>query len=504
MTASRAPAKPDRRRGSDGRFRCYKCPGELAVAAVREKCCRSCLQALVRKAFAAEFSGLRRRLAKDHEQESRARGGQASEGRQFQPEKDLPLFVALSGGDASLALLHVAVEQVQRRSRARLMQRQKHKGEESSVTDNEVSRRKEEEEADFGCCVALHVDMQRLFRRAHDQPAAAMPVTRPTQDPLPSSAVGSHSREKREACGAGGLRLPVAPSRSLPLRIQQAVAQHWPGVRCVLLHPSGFEFSVVEDQGSEHQSGGYMEVYRHSDGESLSQEQLQIIVQQEEELRQLLARAFTEDKTSTERLCRSITLRAVRTYFAPRLKTASSLREARPAFLCFGDSMSAAALAVLERVLYGEGRFLGTEASFLDDRHLPVFHLCRPLVELSKKELALFRQFEGLPVLPTQPYFLHEDSISAGGGETSLRNARPSVRWLLQEFLIDLLRDNAATLHNLISSCSKLEPTFTHWNQNETRRSHAPPRIRSGFSFEVVMNRDFCTQTSQKKQKGFS
>ncbi|KAL8275244.1 hypothetical protein Esti_000828 [Eimeria stiedai] len=453
MTACRAPAKPDRRRGPDGRFRCYKCPGELAVAS-----------ALVRRAFAADFSRLRRRLAEELEQQQKASGEPTCARRELNSEDD-QLFIALSGGDASLALLHVAVEQVQRRLRARLMQRQKHKREDSTLADHDVSRRKEEE-ADFGCCVALHVDMQRLFRRSADRLAVAWPVTYHTQAPPEGSAVSLHSSEKSEGYGVG-LRLPVAASQSLPLQIQQAVARQWPGVRCVLLHPSGFEFSVVEDHGAEQQSECFAEVYRHPDGENLSQEQLQTVVQQELELRQLLARTFTEDKTSTQRLFRSIMLRAVRMYFARRLRSASCFGEVRPAFVCIGDSMSAAALALLERVTYGEGRLLGTEASLLDDRHLPLFHLCRPLVDLSKKELALFRRFEGLAVLPTQPYLLHEDSISVGEGGTPARNARPSVRWLLQDFLIDLQRDNAATLHNLISSCSKLEPTFTQWRQNE-------------------------------------
>ncbi|KAL8451671.1 hypothetical protein Emed_001833 [Eimeria media] len=467
MTACRTPVKPDRSRGPDGRFRCYKCPAEIAVAAVREKCCRSCLQALVRRSFAAAFSGLRRRLAEDHEQQQqqKARGDAFCDERGGNAEED-PLFVALSGGDASLSLLHVAVEQVQRRQRARLMQRQKLNRKGSNIADHDVPTRREEE-ADFGCCVALHVDMQRLFSGTTDQRALVLPVTHRVQEPPASPAVDPHSTERRGGCGSG-LQLPVAASRSLPLQIQQAVDKQWPGVRCVLLHPSGFEFSVVEDHVTEQQSGGFVEVYRHPDGESFSQEQLENIVQQEEELRQLLARAFTEDKTSTERLCRSIMLRAIRMYFSRRSKIASCSREAPPAFLCFGDSMSAAALAVLERVTYGEGRLLGTEASLLDDRHLPLFHLCRPLVDLSKKELALFRHFEALAVLPTQPYHLHEDSISIRGEGTSLRNARPSVRWLLQDFLLDLQRDNAATLHNLISACSKLEPTFTRWRPDET------------------------------------
>ncbi|KAL8453721.1 hypothetical protein Emag_001704 [Eimeria magna] len=363
-----------------------------------------------------------------------------------------------------------------RRLRARRMQRQKHKREGSNLADHDFPSRKEEE-ADFGCCVALHVDMQRLFRGTTRQRAVASPATHRIQEPSGSPAVGPYPTERSGGCRPG-LQLPVAASQSLPLQIQHAVAKQWPGVRCVLLHPSGFEFTVVEDRVAEQQSGGFVEVFRHPDGESVSQEQLQTIMQQEEELRQLLARAFTEDKTSTERLCRSIMLRAVRLYFSRRLKSAGCSGEARPAFLCFGDSMSAAALAVLERVTYGEGRLLGTDASLLDDRHLPLFHLCRPLVDLWKKELALFRHFEALAVLPTQPYFLHEDSISLGAGEISARNTRPSVRWLLQDFLIDLQRDNAATLHNLISACSKLEPTFTQWKQNETRRSHAPLSIQ--------------------------
>ena len=105
-------------------------------------------------------------------------------------------------------------------------------------------------------------------------------------------------------------------------------------------------------------------------------------------------------------------------------------------------------------------------------RHLPLFHICRPLVELSKKELALFRLFEGLAAVPTQPYLLHEDLLFSPAG-APVRNPYPSVRWLLQEFIIGMEKDNSAVIHNLLSASRKLEPAFTGWSNDETRRPHA-------------------------------
>ena len=102
-------------------------------------------------------------------------------------------------------------------------------------------------------------------------------------------------------------------------------------------------------------------------------------------------------------------------------------------------------------------------------RHLPVFHLCRPLVELSKKELALFRVFECLPILPTRPFFFHEDLLPCPLG-APVRNPHPSVRLLLQDFLIELQRDKSATVHNLLSVCRKLEPAFSRWGKTDIRR----------------------------------
>lgn len=102
-------------------------------------------------------------------------------------------------------------------------------------------------------------------------------------------------------------------------------------------------------------------------------------------------------------------------------------------------------------------------------RHLPLFHLCRPLVELSKKELALFRLFENLSALPTQPFLLHSDQLFISSVPT-VRNQNPSVRWLLQDFLIEMQKDNSATVHNLLSASRKLDPAFVQWGDNDIRR----------------------------------
>lgn len=107
-------------------------------------------------------------------------------------------------------------------------------------------------------------------------------------------------------------------------------------------------------------------------------------------------------------------------------------------------------------------------------RQLPLFHLCRPLVMASKKELALFRVFEGLPVLPTQPFLFYRDILPflAEGNKTVsvFRSPCPSVRWLLQQFLFGLQKDNAAVIHNLLSASGKLELFFGGW-KSDTRKT---------------------------------
>lgn len=95
--------------------------------------------------------------------------------------------------------------------------------------------------------------------------------------------------------------------------------------------------------------------------------------------------------------------------------------------------------------------------------------MCRPLVELSKKELALFRLYEGIAALPTQPYLLHEDLLHSAEGN-SCRNSRPSVRWLLQDFLFGMQEDNSAAVRNLLSACEKLGAPFAGWTEDEQRR----------------------------------
>lgn len=61
-------------------------------------------------------------------------------------------------------------------------------------------------------------------------------------------------------------------------------------------------------------------------------------------------------------------LRALRQYFTQYRGSAAFSQGAFPAFLCVGDTASAAALGILERVSYGEGRLLGTESMPVDDR----------------------------------------------------------------------------------------------------------------------------------------
>lgn len=57
-------------------------------------------------------------------------------------------------------------------------------------------------------------------------------------------------------------------------------------------------------------------------------------------------------------------MRALRGYF----KRMQGLGCAYTPFLCTGETASAASLAVLERLSYGEGRCLGLETATIDNR----------------------------------------------------------------------------------------------------------------------------------------
>lgn len=303
MSALRTPCKPERRRGVDGRFRCYRCPGELAVAGVREKCCRNCLLLLVKKAFAAELACLRQKLAEHHRQQQSVCAGSTSQEYKLCNE-GLPLFVAISGGDASFSLLHMANEVIQKRQRAHFMQRQKSSCQRVRPLEGKGPPA---QEVDFACCVALHVDMQRLFL----PPASVVEMRASTasqdQGITDGSTTGMRATEFEEGWETvRGLWRSVPSGQSLPLQLQQAVRRQCPAVRCVLLHPSGAEFAVVEKPDAEQHSGGYVEVYRRPGDDSCAREQLAAILQEDQLLRQLLAQTFAEDKTAAEHLCRAI------------------------------------------------------------------------------------------------------------------------------------------------------------------------------------------------------
>ena len=90
-------------------------------------------------------------------------------------------------------------------------------------------------------------------------------------------------------------------------------------------------------------------------------------------------------------------------------------------------------------------------------RPSPLFVLCRPAVLLEKKELALFRLFEGLESLKTYPYAFHLNAcMGLPYGETP-SNPHLSVRWMLQQFLADIHKSNSASFHNLSAAVKRLE-----------------------------------------------
>ncbi|XP_026190118.1 uncharacterized protein LOC34619924 [Cyclospora cayetanensis] len=490
-----ASAKPNRQRGVDGCFRCYRCPTELAVASVREKCCRSCLLLLVRRAFAAELAALRLLLSEQPSQQGT---------NTPQEEAGVPLLVAVSGGDASLSLLHLSNELIQRRQRVRCMQQQNRVCEEGLPTTQSGSlrsapsphRAEPQTSAEFACCVSVHVDLQRLFLPSASCVEARLDALK---GGLCTSSCSFRPARSEEGWGSvAALSLPTAPSEghtgySLPLELQQAVTERWPSVRCVFLHPLGVEFSIVkleQKEGSpssemESPSIHHVEVYMHPGGQAFTRQELLALQQEEAQLRMLLYEIYEEDKAAAERFCRILRIEALRQYrstaqekglLAPGFLKMSSCLQCSP-FICFGDSASSAALRILERMSYGEGRLLSTEAAPQDARLLPSFCLCRPLVTLSKKELSLFRLFERLPVLPTKPYTLHQDLVpslweSSGSGCRRPRGAfHPSAQSLLQEFLIETECDNSATIHNLLSAVKRLESPFKEWGSSEIRES---------------------------------
>ena len=110
-------------------------------------------------------------------------------------------------------------------------------------------------------------------------------------------------------------------------------------------------------------------------------------------------------------------------------------------------------------------------------RQQPLFVLCRPLVVMEKKELALFRLFGGLSTLRVLPYAFHMNACTGLVLQDAAANSLPSVRWLLQQFLSEMHSSNTATAYNLSSAVRRLDkPPDEHCGQIANSKHHKPLR----------------------------
>lgn len=257
--------KPLRSRLPGGGFLCYKCgEGGGADAAVREKCCRSCLKGLVRKAFQTQLAALRNKASDlDAQRRREGEGGAAQVGEL----RRRPLFVALSGGDASLSLASLIFEA--QRERNQVLLRQSAGTPEGGLP------------SDAETAVLIHVDLQRLF--VHRTPRAVSETAG-----APDTSASS--------------RLFFFPSNrdSLPLRLKKEAARLW-GADVVFIHPSGIEFRVDETPDGK----GTYEEYE-SWPSSTSADLAVSLFEEETRLRKLLLEALSSGEAEPAHFCRAI------------------------------------------------------------------------------------------------------------------------------------------------------------------------------------------------------
>ncbi|CDI75996.1 hypothetical protein, conserved [Eimeria praecox] len=469
MANNRYPAKPQRLRAADGTFRCYRCPQEVAVANGPQRKPQQ-QQQLQEQQPQQQQPQQQEQPHKQQlqQQESQkdshkdAACGLSSGGE----SESVPLYVAVSGGDASLSLLQLAAESIEKRLSRMHARQQKTEGNAAGGGGGGGGRGgfgAGGGEADFTACIAVHVDIQRLLR-----PPAAVVEARVGEAGLAGgtqgfgssvSGVQTAAAEAAAAAAEGGVVVGFAASpqrgKRLPLQIFETASAMGQHVHCVLLHPLGIPFSYVSVEQQEGGAEGQapIEVYRHPDGRLWGRESLECMQKQEREMRKLLAKTFAADKAIAEKLCRTLMLKALRSYF----KSIHNSGCTYTPFLCMGDTASAAALSVLERLSYGEGRCLSLETAAIDTRQSPLFLLCRPLVLLEKKEMALYRLFVGLESLNVSSFAFHMNACTGLAEEKAPTNPYASVRWLLQQFLIDMHSSNNATAHNVSSAVRGLE-----------------------------------------------
>ncbi|CDI78744.1 hypothetical protein, conserved [Eimeria acervulina] len=337
------------------------------------------------------MANLRQRLSEQQPQQQQPQQQQEQQHPQQQPQQqhkqqqkdiacslnseDVPLYIAVSGGDASVSLLHLAAESVEKRLSRRLLQQQKGGGltrPRDGAEGEKVGAGRNER--GFNACIALHVDIQRLLR----PPAAVVTARVAGESCCCASGVQTSAAAGAAAAAAedsGVVLQGLAPHEgdSLAFQVQKAATDVGPHVQCVLLHPLGFSFSYVlakQQEGREAAAAATaaaapVEVYRHPDGRPWGREELERMQQQEERMRRLLAETFAVDKTAAERLTRALVAKVLRGYFE---RMQQDLRCTYTPYLCTGDTASAAALSVLERLSYGEGRCLGLETSAIDGR----------------------------------------------------------------------------------------------------------------------------------------
>ncbi|KFH17958.1 hypothetical protein TGMAS_311905 [Toxoplasma gondii MAS] len=538
--SSSTPQKPVRTAFENGRFLCYKCKANWAVCDDREKSCRNCLLNLVRSTVVshlrkvAETSRQLEEAAKEEGQRetTAACGSGREETETARAHRRRPTtdeaddqkrvwFVAVSGGPASLALVHI-------------------------LRDHLLEQRSKWERRKAG----------QLRRQTHADRHRQAPAKEASPD-APSSSSSQDGPETQKESSSSSSPLSSSSARQdcppLPLFAVHVDVAPWlprgPASSQGCLEKSSESSLVAELRAILDSLGVPLLVipptaaffHNSSSGPSSSGDCSSDSVSCEdggEALRVHLQAVLAEDGNAFEALLRVIIVRSLFHFlqrpplplqadnrpsvlaarnaaadFAGESKCRDKERseQERPtqsssrrslALLCFGDSSTRLAVRLLLKACQGDGLTLQQEAQLVDDRFLPSFCLCRPLLSISAKEAAMYCRYAALPFLSTNPYSLvlpfpapslplpplpsrssntvanspasssSSTSSSSSSSSASSSSSSPSslsspafvsvrsvpLSFLIRSFLLDLQRNFPSTVSNVLKTSQKAVP----------------------------------------------
>ncbi|XP_054245650.1 cytoplasmic tRNA 2-thiolation protein 2 [Indicator indicator] len=109
-----------------------------------------------------------------------------------------------------------------------------------------------------------------------------------------------------------------------------------------------------------------------------------------------------------------------------------------------GESCTRVAIKLLTNMSLGRGAFVAVDTGFVDDRHGDVI-VVRPMRDYTAKEIAFYNHFFSVPTVTVPPLF-------------TKRREKPSIRYLIERFLLGLQEDFPSTISTVYRTGEKLSP----------------------------------------------